>query len=202
MKQTSSRAALLLGLLFDTEGGGNVFLRNSGRLSSDYMVLYIPEDVTLHNISWLNLQVCMCVWPPTKWVSGVLSPAVEQLGCEAGRLTVIIANIKNSWNLTFTPPYVFVACSMCVLKSLVLCDNEGMTGIVQHNVPKITENLSSLSHGPALTHGTDAQISKCKTWVCCMWMERNLRIVKRALCNPLCTAYREMFKQLHGHTPR
>jgi hypothetical protein len=33
-------ADFLLGLLFDPESGGYVFLRNIGRLSTDYVVLY------------------------------------------------------------------------------------------------------------------------------------------------------------------
>jgi hypothetical protein len=40
-------AGFLLGLFFDPEYGGDLFLRNVGLLSTDYMVSY-PEDITLH----------------------------------------------------------------------------------------------------------------------------------------------------------
>jgi hypothetical protein len=40
-------SGILLGL-FDPEGGGDIFLRNVGWLSTDYKV-HIPENNTLHN---------------------------------------------------------------------------------------------------------------------------------------------------------
>jgi hypothetical protein len=36
-------AGFMLGVLFDPEDGGDIFLRNVGRLSTDYTALY-PED--------------------------------------------------------------------------------------------------------------------------------------------------------------
>jgi hypothetical protein len=40
MFTTWFRAAILLGLFFDREDGGDIFLRNFGRLSTDYTALY------------------------------------------------------------------------------------------------------------------------------------------------------------------
>jgi hypothetical protein len=54
---TCFHAGFLLGLFFDTEDGGDMFLRNVGWLPADYMVLY-PEDSTLHNHRCENLKSC------------------------------------------------------------------------------------------------------------------------------------------------
>jgi hypothetical protein len=42
MKQTASRAGagLFFGLLFNPEDGGDIFLRNFGSFSTDYIALY------------------------------------------------------------------------------------------------------------------------------------------------------------------
>jgi hypothetical protein len=40
MQGNSVKAELGLGLLFDPENGGNMFLRNVGLFSTDYMLLY------------------------------------------------------------------------------------------------------------------------------------------------------------------
>jgi hypothetical protein len=46
----------LLGLFFEPEDGGDMFLQNIDWLSVDYAALYIPEDGTLHNHCYENLK--------------------------------------------------------------------------------------------------------------------------------------------------
>jgi hypothetical protein len=45
----------LLGLFFDAEDGGDMFLRNVDCLSTDYMQHYIPVDITLQSLFFLHL---------------------------------------------------------------------------------------------------------------------------------------------------
>jgi hypothetical protein len=45
----------LLGLFFDLENGGDMFLRNFGRLSTDCRALY-PEERILHNHLFENFR--------------------------------------------------------------------------------------------------------------------------------------------------
>jgi hypothetical protein len=41
---------------FDPEDGGDIFLRNVGGHSTDYLLGYIPQDGTLHNHRCENLK--------------------------------------------------------------------------------------------------------------------------------------------------
>lgn len=45
--------------LFDPNDGGDMFLQNDGRFSTDHKELYIPEDMTLHNHRYQNLKSYM-----------------------------------------------------------------------------------------------------------------------------------------------
>jgi hypothetical protein len=48
-------AGIFLGLFFNPEDGSDMFLRNTGRLSTDYMMLY-SRNRTLHNYCCENLK--------------------------------------------------------------------------------------------------------------------------------------------------
>jgi hypothetical protein len=53
---TFFHTGFLLGLFFNPEDGGDMFLRNVGWLSTDYTARYIPEDRTLHEHRCENLK--------------------------------------------------------------------------------------------------------------------------------------------------
>jgi hypothetical protein len=48
---------------------------------------------------------------PILWLSGTVSPQVKQQCCEAEYWHACSTEVKNSWSYTFTPSYVFMACT-------------------------------------------------------------------------------------------
>jgi hypothetical protein len=46
--------------------------------------------------------------PPAQWVTGALSPGVQQLGRQADHSPPTSAKVKKTWIYTSTPPYVFM----------------------------------------------------------------------------------------------
>jgi hypothetical protein len=47
--------------------------------------------------------------PPIQWVPEALSLGVKRLGREADHSPPSSAEVKNAWNYTSTPQYVFMA---------------------------------------------------------------------------------------------
>jgi hypothetical protein len=60
-------------------------------------------------LSTLSRPVLGSTQPPIQWVPGALSPGIKQPGLEADHSPPTIAEIKNMWICTSTPPYVFMA---------------------------------------------------------------------------------------------
>jgi hypothetical protein len=46
---------------------------------------------------------------PIQWTTGALSPEVNQLGREADHSLSSSAKVKNAWNYTSAPQYIFIA---------------------------------------------------------------------------------------------
>jgi hypothetical protein len=47
--------------------------------------------------------------PPIQCVPGEISAGLKRSGREAGHLPQTIAEVKETWIYTFTPPYAFMA---------------------------------------------------------------------------------------------
>jgi hypothetical protein len=65
--------------------------------------------------------------PPKQWVPGTPYPGIKHLGCEADHSPPSSAKVKNVWNYTFIPPFVFMAWYLVYLYlalSLKLCSPE------------------------------------------------------------------------------
>jgi hypothetical protein len=85
--------------------------------------VYVSDEEAWSHSIWLyNGAVLPCLLqmsiastqPPTRWVSGPLSPMVKQPGREGDRSPPSSAEVKNAWSYTSTPSYVFM--KWCLVK--------------------------------------------------------------------------------------
>jgi hypothetical protein len=70
---TCFHASSLLGLFFNTQGGCNMFLRNVGWLSTDYMALYPRRQYSSHTV--------YVVVSKSSWISSVACQQMAAQGC-------------------------------------------------------------------------------------------------------------------------
>jgi hypothetical protein len=54
------------------------------------------------------------IQPPIQWTAGDLTPGVKRTGREANHKPLYSADVKNAWNYTSSPQYIFMA--SCLIK--------------------------------------------------------------------------------------
>jgi hypothetical protein len=91
---TCFQADFLLGLFFDPEDGGDMFLRNVG-------LTFNGLHGVMNNHSCENLKSYKTSWklgptqPPSQWAQGAVSPGVKRQGRDADHSPPTSAEVKN-----------------------------------------------------------------------------------------------------------
>jgi hypothetical protein len=87
----------LVGLFFEPEGGGDVFLRNIGWLSTNYYTWrYIPEDRTLRNHRCENPKFNVISWYSSeKTLKNHKKPSVHIVGLSFEIWTLCLLTVRQ-----------------------------------------------------------------------------------------------------------
>jgi hypothetical protein len=102
---TCFHAGFLSGLFFNPEDGGDMFLRNVGWLSTEYMALYPRRQNPSENIPPPHsARLGSGPSPPSYPMHvGAFSPGVQLPGRETDNSTPASAKMKNAWSCTPFP---------------------------------------------------------------------------------------------------